>query len=564
MPLNIKPIIPHSAIPPSMVSASKHVQNRRLVEVQPQSQVSYSEGGNSQIVFDINSPSDFWDMVNSYLRFQLTCDLSLGGSNTALRYLAEGGGHALFKTITVETQSGTLIQRIDRANRLYSIMSSASHSPEHVDYVLGRAGDSAGTEPYDPKGSALRDVTFTAGSYDASTGIVTLTGGLATSELQLGDVLFLGNSESSAFESASGIIKTITSDTAVVLYGDTDTTATDPDLAALTEVKVLRARDVRKVDPMRKLACNTDNHVICLQPYAPFLRMHEWFPLFLVRGGLRVTLTLERPEFVLCCPAEGTFSAAAYTIDNPVWCCSMVTPDQSLSQQYLDMYKSSGIAYNFIGYRHYLDIQSGGLGAPHVTQINANVRSARHILGRIQNLRANTVTALNVNSGRSTITCDSIAQGLKANLQEYQFQAGSERFPQARPINCTDISNSEAFSELERVMSHMGASNVFGKRFEFVQWAEVANWVNEYESTQVVDSQRFIVSAELARDPTPWAGLDLSLNALQATLNFDAIYYIGDKDETSPSTDAADRYFHWFLGYDQSLLLSSNGNVVYS
>lgn len=565
MPITVKPIVPAGAIVPSTKSSSMHIQRRRLVEIQPQAQVSYSYAGNAQLIFDVNSPSDFWEMTESYLRMNLTCALTNAGADAAKKYLAEGGAHCLFRTIEITTQSGTLIQRIERVNKLYSVMSSASHSKEYVDFALARTGDSWDIEsvPSPAESQEWQDMTITTLTFDATGGaseqLVTGVGTAFLSDFQVGDFVYMAD-PAGADNAIIGRVGSITSDTVMNLSessGDGNV-----DLAATATI-LKRLRPGRAADAVRKLAANTSGFEVCIQPFAPFLMMDNWFPLFLVRGGLRITLTMDRPEFCLAVPEEPAgvgFDGASVTVSNPVWVCSMVTPDESLQQQYLDMYKGDGIVYNFLGYRHYLDIQVGGGAQTYVSQINSNVRSAKHILTRIQNLRAETVTAGTVNSGKSTYTCDSIAQGLKAHLSQYQYKAGSERFPQARPIQMSDISNSEPFGELNRVMNDMG-SVVHGKRMHPLQWQERQTYINEFEATQAADSQRLILSAELARDSKPWAGLDLSLNSLQGEFTFDAQYQITDKDGSSNAVNA-DRYLHHFLGYDQSLLLSDDEGVV--
>ena len=440
-------------------------------------------------------------------------------------------------------------------------MSTASQSKDFVDYNMARAGDSYDIEsvPSPSESTEWQDMTITTLTFTAVTQLVTGVGTAFLSEYQVGDFVYMGD-PAGADNAIIGRVASIASNTSMTL---SESAGSGNDDLAATAAVLKRMRPGRAVDSVRKLAANTANYNVAIQPWAPFLQMDNWFPLFLVRGGLRITLTLERPEYVIAAPIEPAgvgFAAANVTVTNPVWVCSMVTPDESLSQQYLDMYKSSGIAYNFLGYRHYLDIQSSGGTGNHVSQLNANVRSAKHVLCRIQNLRAETVTGATVDSGLSTYCNDSIAQGLKAHLQEYQFQAGSERFPQARPIDCTSIDNSEAYGELERVFQHMG-SVVHGKRMHPVQWQERSHYVNEYEATQAADSQRLIISAELGRDSTPWSGLDLSLNNLQAELTFDAQYQVSDKDGSSNQANAA-RYLHYFLGYDSSLVLSSSGGAV--
>lgn len=578
--LNILPMVPMGAIPSPVKSASKHIIRRRLAEQQPQSQTSYSYATNSQLVFDINSPSDFIDFANSYLRFNLNCTLLNGSVNEPSKYLSEGGAHCLFRTLTIETASGTLLQRIDRYNKLYALLSQAGHSQSFVNTVLHRAGDSVDIARHNfPEGQPThRPVTCTLASVVAAGGVggaMTLVGGLATSELEVGDFLIIDLASSSH----TARVDSVVTDTSITITGAPALTA-----GQVIRLSVLRETVTRGIDPARKLIANVADSVVCIQPFAPLLQISEWFPLFLVRGGLRVTLTLERPEFCLAAASEPLlsgavpgFSGANCVISNPVWVCDFLTPDQSLTQSYVDMFKGSGIAYTFMGYKNFMDIMVSGGSGTYVSNINSNVRSASHILSRLQNIRAETVTSGIANSGKSTFTCDSNAQGLKMSLNQYQYQSGSERFPQAKPISLqSGVSNAEAMIELERIFGHTG-SMLFDKRFYPHEWMDVKQYIKEYESGEVVDASRFIIGADLNRDSSPFSGLDCSLAPIRAELTFaqntatatnfaNGQYSLYNKDGSTATSGSgvSDRYIHHFLAHSTALLLSSEGIVSFS
>jgi hypothetical protein len=551
------------------MSSSKHVLRRRLVEVIPQAQVSYSYSGNSEIQFDLNSPSDFFDMQNSYIRMDLTCDITNGGSDAARKYLAEGGAHSLFRTLIIETQSGVLLQRIDRYNKLYSIMSSASHSPEYVDHVLSRAGDSVSPAAEDVLSEpSMIEIDATAVTFTAATNTFAVLTADVARDIEAGDLLHVVFNTISAgtLGTYSLRVQSVTDTTVVVDDPDNQLLTGNAAAGEIDHITVVKNQATRETDAVRRYVANQDAIAVSFQPFAPLMNMSNWLPLFLIRGGIRVRLVMDRPEYCLAVPEEPTgagFAGANVQIDNPRYVCTFVQPDQTLSNQYVDIYRSKGITYNYSGVRHFLDIQSGGGAATHNMQMNSNVRSARAVLGRVQNLRAETVTAATVDSGKSTYTCDSIAQGLKSHMSQYQFASGSERFPLSRPVDMTDFSNAEAFTELERVFKTLGAVNVSGKRFKPVQWAERSHFVNRFEATGATDSQRLIISADLSRDATPWAGLDLSLQPLQAELTFDAQSVITDLDGSSNSANA-DRYFNMWLLYDQAVSISENGVLVFN
>ena len=74
------------------------------------------------------------------------------------------------------------------------------------------------------------------------------------------------------------------------------------------------------------------------------------------------------------------------------------------------------------------------------------------------------------------------------------------------------------------------------------------------------DSDRLIVSANLARSSSPFAGLDLSLNSLNIQPNFDVAYTLTDDDGSSNSV-AASIYWLSFLSADASLFLQSDSGI---
>ena len=562
MSLVISSHLPTSAVVPPMSSSSKHIIQNRLVEVPANISGSYSFTGNSRIEFDINSASDFIDFTKSYIRFDLTTALTYEGVDDLSRYLAEGGAHALFRTIEVTTSSGVRIARLENYGRWYAMMASIMAPREYVDRALHREGDGADgysqTQGYvSPDGYA---VTGTAFAWDATGGAseLLLTGTASTflSDLRVKDLVVI---EDVNLESHIGVVESVlTNTTATVAFSK----ATD---IAGNILRVLKP----EAKSVRNRIATTANSAIEFQPAVPFLQMDTWFPLMLVRGGLRISLDLERPEYVLCSPhsvISAGFTAPSVTLSNCYYVCNMITPDQSLSQAYLAMFKGNGISYSYMNYVHQMDVITAGTSGRQNLQMNAGVRSARHLLCKIQNIRAQTVTSATANGGKSTFTADSIAMGLKANLAEFQVESGSDRFPLSSPLDCTSVDNSELWVSLQNAFGVTG-SHLAQPRFLPEQWAEVASAVEPFEQGVVpigkADSDRLVIGVDLARDASPFAGLDLSLNSLNIQPNFDASYSLTDDDGSSNSASAA-LYWLSFLGFDATLSLSSQGIKVFT
>jgi len=553
MSLVIKSHLPSSAIVPPMSSSSKHVIQNRMVEIPANISGSYSFTGNSRIEFDINSASDFIDFTKSYVRFNLASTLSFEGQNDLSRYLAEGGAHSLFRTVEITTSSGVRISRLENYGRWYAMMSSVLAPRLYVDQALHREADGSDgysqTEGYvSPNGYA---VTGTAFAWDASTLLLTGTGSTFLKDLRVKDIVVI---EDVNLESHVGVVESVlTNTTATVTFSKAD------DIAG----NILRVLKPQAQSTRNRMAVNSST--VSFQPAVPFLQQDSWFPLMLVRGGLRVSMDLERPEYVLSSPhsvISAGMTNAGVTISNCYYVCNMITPDQSLSQSYLNMFKNSGISYSFLNYNHQMDVISAGSSGRQNIQMNAGVRSARHLLCKIQNIRAQTVTGGAVNGGKSTFTADSIAQGLKANLAEFQVESGSDRFPLSSPLDCTSVDNAELYASLQNVFDVMGSS-LSQPRFLPEQWAEVASNVEPFEQGVVptgrVDSDRLVIGVNLARDSSPFSGLDLSLNSLNIQPNFDASYTLVDDDGTTPVSSPL--YWLSYLGYDATLNLSANGGI---
>lgn len=567
-------ISPNGAIPPVVASSSKHIVRRRQVEIVPESNTNYSFLTNSQVVFDINSPTDFCNLADSYIRFNLTTALNNNGVAVVNRYLSEGGVHSFWRQITVETGDGTLIAKMDRYNKDYAVLSRALFSKDHINSELWRSGDSVDFSVQNiPNGQPiLRSITGSAFALAAQT--LTITGGLATQELQVGDLIRLADADQCDW----GRVASITNDTTVVLDGLASGAAPAAPGTPL-QVQVIRESVIRGQAPARTLFATTSGIQCNFQPFVPFLMLKEWIPLFLMRAGLRITLTLDRPEYCICAPVApvGTgFSGADIQLSNLVYVCDMIEPDQELMKAYVDMYKTQGIAYPFISMRHFLDTCGSG-ALTNSTTINANTRSTRYIIQYIQNARGETVRGATGDPCNSTYTCDSVAQGLCAGLRYIQYQAGSETFPFGRPLDlgasgslpsANVRSNAEVLAQVQKVFGQ-NSDQYVAKRFYPHEFGCVRSFTKEYETGAVVDASRFLIAMDLGRDSqSVFSGLDLSLAPLQCQLEFDTSYSMFNKDNSaiSPALGESDklRYIHTCLAFDSVFLLSSSEMVVYS
>lgn len=500
MSVSVKPSVPIQTMVPDVRSTSKHVLRKRQLEILPNAQVDYSYFGNNQIEFTISSGQDFIDFASSYLRCDLTCDLLLNGSDDTTKYLSEGGLHSMFREIRLETATGTVLERVDRYNKLYALMTQLTKSQEDVDRNDLVSGDSVGFESYLPE-RLIKDAFF-----DSDSGTVGAIGGIADADFRV------------AYSGAIGANAS----------GDPGTSM---------------------IDPARKKVANTNTISLSMRPMMSFMNMAQWIPLFLVRGGLKLVLVLDRPVQALASTQAYTgtgFTGANAVLSNVRYIASMITPSEELTSMYVQKYNGEGITYSTLGYRHFLDLLAAGAGVQS-KQLYANVRSARFILQRIQ------VASLETDTNSSTDVLnsyefDSCAIGLKANLKEYQFQSGSFTFPVFK-VQTDDVGNFEALVRAQQAVGVYG-DQMITKRFDPWQWQEVNSIMG------ITDCTRFCIGEDLSRNSDILCGLDTQVVPILYELNFDANFQINSADAT--------RYLHTWLSYDQLVSISSSGIIVRS
>ena len=562
MSISVPAVLPVQAVVPSLSSTSKHILMRTMTEVPASSQTSFSFTGNNQIEFIINSPSSMWDCLNSFIRFQVTCSLTNNGVESRNKYISEGGAHALFQEIRLETVSGVLLQRIDRYNRLYAMMSNLQHSRDFVEHSLIRAGDSLGYQsslPLDANPIPYR-LTGTRFNISAATQLDG-TDTLFTSEVQVGDLIYLNDNVAANRQVVR--VTAVVSDIQLTINQSTVFDYTAANLGTATRTRAA------SYDSQRKRMANTAQYEVCMQPMLPLLLQGNWLPLQLMRGGIRIILTLADPVQCLATTdtATGTGFAANYTIINPFYVCSFVQVDEFLSRQYLDMFRSTGISYQYAGYNYFLNQQAAG-GGTFVYQLQPNSRSARTLYTLIQDQRANITSSATVSAGLSSFNCDSISQGLKMGLTQYQIRSGSEVFPYSKPLVTTQADNNEILIVNDEAMARLG-SIIFSRRPKPSDLQNFRNEADQFDQGQLggrAEPRRLGIAVSLTRDTgSGLSGLDLSLAPLICEFNFAGPYNLNtDMSVTGGVQVSSPRFIHNWVEADQVLTLSEAGIIVRS
>ena len=551
--------LPSKAIIQPIATADKFILSKRNVEIPSHINGNYSYTGNSRIEFDINSPADFIDFANSYFRCDLTTDLSLEGADCASRYLSEGGINSLFREVRLESQAGVLIDRVQRYNKWYAMMSSILHPKDYVDANLQASGDSTAIEATGQNLSSFKIATGSSFVYDDTAGaseqLITGTASSFLNEVRVGDIVVFVDNDGASY---TGVVSVLTTATTMNVngLGTTDFTANS----------MYIVRKDEGVEPARQRIANTDSSVVSTKLMLPFMSdMESYFPLFLVRSGLRLIIELERPEFVLAAPQaviSAGYTGASYTISNANYVASFVKPSEALAQQFVQMYKQSGLSFHHVAYEHRMNVISAGNTGTQNLRLQVNGRSARHILGFMQDVRGETVTAAATEAGQSTFTCDSVSQRIKGGLTEYQVEIGSERFPQSSPLDVSSVDNSEVLVELEKTLGIFGLP--VPHRWNPNEWIDVAVPYKEYEQGRTsgrAQATRLILPANFARDSSPWCGVDATLHSINVMPNIGSAYALTDMDGSSNSANSA-LYFHSFVGLDRVVMLSESSGLT--
>jgi hypothetical protein len=519
--LNVTKIPPLSLIPQNLVSDSVHVLDHTMHEVLPDSQVTYSYSGNNQLIFRLNTATHFLDMLDSYFRFDVTATLTDGGNDVISKALNQGGIAACFRDIEIRTPSGITLERLDRQNILYNILSNMSHSKDHVEYMLSHTGDSYCCKSYVddrecgckvPVSDVYIDVAGGAGDgQDILNGQATAV--TFADYLSPGDVVELRSVDASNAEAA--VLKaTVQSVVAGAIA--TDAIGFRVDIPQLTDLGATGADNGYAVyklnkDPARKTAANTANFRVTWNPFhSGFFSMKQWFPLFLTRGGLEFVFNLEQPGMALStcgAPVSGAY-VSNIELNNVRMFASLIKPSQEMTELYKMKYQSDeGLNYSFITYRHILNQYNGATGT-FSEPLHVNARSCRHLLTVFRPATFEQDNATNAEM-------DKIGDFHRARVDRFQLVSGSDTWPRRELRGESDVYWNEAFQYYALTLNKFG-STIFDTRIDSNDWGEKC----QLPSTNYAEAKRFCLAMRTDRSDSSFSGYDASINPINLTLNF--------------------------------------------
>ena len=322
---------------------------------------------------------------------------------------------------------------------------------------------------------------------------------------------------------------------------------------------------------VRHLAPQSTVHTFefSMRPRIGFLRQSKFFPLFLMHGGIRLTLKLDPAlssnSFIYPGAADST-AAAAVVLSNLRYMATFVDMHASVNMQYLDLYSNRGLLIPFLGVETFEQAITAGTTQ---TSINWQVghRSARFALARCigQNL---------YNSSSATgKQFPSLSYYPDSGIKNWGFESGSIRLP-SKEIDVTLTPGEDNTNPVPaQTLRHMQKTfqkiyDLWGDNSEVMPYVgnpsmRTPGWGHRKRRLPGVSSTntalyptiaypKLLMSQILGRDIAgKFAGLDLSIQPLKFNLQF--AYAIEDN---SGLGQGLARYVHLFVYYDRYTHLS--------
>lgn len=576
MSLSVETIRPDESFISMPKSTSKHILKKRQVEILPLESTSFSYSANDSIKFNISSNTELLDGLDSYIKMGFLTSANGGAVNT--KCLDIGGAHALFREVELRTQNGTLIQRYDRYNRWYAMMSCATHSPVHVELVEAAAGDSVSHKntvgAYQHVGvKALTGINLAQVSYDDASNQLRLnaagTASGAQFQVKAGDIMIIGIAAGDNYFAEVASVG-VSEDGGVITLVDfaaannRNLPAGDIAVAAILFLGVLSKGDeyVPQRSAVARVVAGDDNLAggtyangvpLCFKPDVSFLKNKKWIPLAFIKQGLQLELKLERPDYCLnkgrTPVTQDSVDSLSYSIYSPRYVAMMITPDETLMAEYMKQFNNEGIHMSVLAYKYARNTINQSSSGSQVASNNFGVRSARVVFSVVQSSR------ISEDVSPSSQNNFSLSSFFRSQVRSYQYKSGSEEYPM-RAVNC-DKYSTEAFQQLMLSTGQHGGT-LWNVRFSPNEWRSESTVISSTSGAATTNvaltnrSTKFIMSTRLDRGEDNFTGLDLSLNPLDLELDLSAV-----------EADAfGNRVLQHWVAYDLLISISKDGLIV--
>jgi len=466
----------------TLSSSADFVLRRRQVEILPTEQSVYgSTTGNYRMTFNIGSSGTEWlDGINSYFRWEVEVTAATTTADRVLRaHFDEGGAHALIKDVYVQLRNGTRIETLENYNKLYAMLSNLTHSPTHVDSVENmQSGDSMTHRPcLDPFRNFIKPYATGAAQANEFTGVPA--------------------------SAAPG--------------------NTQADINTAIDTVMARFRENVLIEPARRKFARGGKRVLVFKLMSNFLNHFKFLPLPMLQG-LQIVFELERPNIAFFCEkfaTNGTGAAAIlvnaddtinYAITAPRYVASLVEPDQSIVDKYVQAWKTTGISLSYQTYKR--DLKSIPNGTTFTSEIPVQYHSVRHILAAIMDKKSFAADTGNEKGYPSNSVF------LKAGLNNYIFKSGATRLPDHGPVDCSLAYAPEAFAQAMLAMNQHG-NKLLDTRIRIWEWDPTISkfYTDTAQVSQTLtDATKFIVACDTTKHDD-FTGLDVSNQPLQIEMN---------------------------------------------
>ena len=537
----IDPIVPGQAVLHKTQSTADYLnKNAFYYQVLPNGQGNdFKYSGNNRIEFQVSSNSDMWDLSETHLSFNYTTTLTEGNAARQVsmrdqtRWM-EGGALNVIRNIQIATTAGVVIENIQGYNKLRHIISCCNESPEFVDRVKCKRHDSM-NEVYDMgyNGSELRPAILNAaaadriGAFQDDLGVVSEQWGIVPQPVE---------DDYQVVNVANG-----------VAVGAGDGLDTPADVA--TSLLFINRRVKKSVRADSAQNARTAEQKVTLKLQSGFFENKNWFPLLLTKG-IVITIELEQPEFCFTTgvnPQAANGMSVDYTIYRPKLFCRMITPTQSLVEQYVKAMKDNKLNYTFGTYDRVLYQNPAGSSGNISFQLPVSRRSISHTLTVVQNARKNALD-------RTTGNLNSYNYGhryLRANMTSIQWQQGSDLYPISGPVEI-DRYNARP---MELLLTTFGKNGVE----ESMRFKPYEFQARNVDSGNANECHKLILGYRFSRDFSPFTGVDTSSgNFIQMNFVQSAAYQV------NPGAGLANQplYIYTYVGYDAIMSITNAGIIV--
>ncbi len=570
-------------------SNDKSIRSRKQVELPPRDTgfVGYQNALNDvsattlsdKLIFNISDPAAYLDGQNTWFEADFKCravDVNDVGINAVLE---NGGIASCFKTVRIFHGSNE-IHKFEEYNKLYNAFNLSSNSKEYRDFELASSADSY-EDYYSARDQELLKpaVTFTqaTATYTNATKSVNLgASGLALSELQVGDLLefvcmnkvtLSGAVTQAITESALYSVETVVSQArvasittnavfileqpilcnaggaAAAAYIVSDppsvVSQTGVDIAAGGIKSIRRLERVQNSTRYRAIQTSSVAGLVsfkcAFQLPLGLLGMDEFLPLPFLPNQITIEITCEHPSLVFVVPSAyaATTNKLGYMFTNPRLIVSLVTPSDTIFSLHDQMYKSTGLVYRMLNYRH--QVSQMGLTNQFNFTYQTNLKSVVGVISVVSDL------ANNSSSGNAAATQSEYSQSnfYKDAMSSFRFKCGGLSFPDYSAVDVDDVGSGKAWKQLQMLLMKAGPP-LRG----CVNMSSIPS-----HKWQATDSKKFILGCLMAKDSSYNTGVNLSGNSLEM-----AIVY------TTSLTRA--RTLHSWLIHDQVMVISKDNGVI--